>query len=109
MSCAADGNVQWTFAVELAPCVVGFYERLICVVKRYLRNAIGRVCLSNEQLLTILKEAEAVVNSRPTVYVVDDVNSHITLTPAQFIQKLECQTLLIMTQMTLRKHAYSNI
>ena len=43
------------------------------------------MCLRNEQLLTILKEAEAVVNSRPLVYVGGDVSSHITLAPVHFL------------------------
>ena len=63
----------------------GFHERLVGIVKRSLRKAIGKVCLSNEQLLTILKEAEAVINSMPLVYVGDDINSSITLTPAHFL------------------------
>ncbi len=37
------------------------------------------------QLYTILKEIEAVVNARPLVYVGDDVNSNITLTPNHFL------------------------
>ena len=43
------------------------------------------MCLTSEQLLTILKEAEAVINSRPLVYVGEDINSYMTLTPAHFL------------------------
>ena len=85
MSYAANENIQWIFTVELAPWMGGFYERLVGIVKRSLRKAIGKVCLNNEQLLTILKEAEAVINSRPLVYVGDDINSSMTLTPAHFL------------------------
>ena len=60
----------------------GFYKRLIGLVKRSLRKAIGKLCLTNDQLLTVLKEAEAIINSRPLVYMGDDINSGITLTPA---------------------------
>ena len=62
-----------------------FYERLVGIVKRSLRKAIGKVCLTSEQLLTILKEAEAVINSRPLVYVGEDINSYLTLSPAHFL------------------------
>ena len=41
--------------------------------------------MSNEQLLTILKETEAVLNSRPLVYIGDDIHSTIALTPAHFL------------------------
>ena len=38
-------------------------------------------------LQTVLSEVEAVVNSRPLVYVGDDVNSTLTLTPAHFLSQ----------------------
>ena len=41
--------------------------------------------LTNDQLQTVLKEAEAVVNSRLLVYVGDDIHSHITLTSSHFL------------------------
>ena len=62
-----------------------FYERLVCLVKRSLRKAIGRICLTNEQLLKVLKEAEAVFNSRPLVYVGNVINSYVALTPSHFL------------------------
>ena len=70
---------------ELAPWMGGFYERLIGLLKRSLRKAIGKLCLTYNQLLTILKEVEAVVNSRPLVYIEDDINSSMTLTPSHFL------------------------
>ena len=45
----------------------------------------GNFCLTYDQLLTILKEVEAVINSRPLVYVEDDINSSLTLTPSHFL------------------------
>ena len=53
-----------TFTVELAPRMGGYYERLVAIVKRSLRKATDKMFLNNEQLLIILKTAEAVVNSR---------------------------------------------
>ena len=75
VSYAVNENIQWTFTIELAPWMGGFYERRVGIVKRSLRKAIGKVCLTSEQLLTILKEAEAVINSWPLVYVGEDINS----------------------------------
>ena len=71
--------------MELAPLMGGFYERLVGFVKKSLRRAIGRICLSNGQLLTLLKEAESEVNSRSLVYVGNDINSNVTLTPSHFL------------------------
>ena len=57
----------------------------MALAKRSLRKAIVKVCLTNVKLLTLLKEAEAVVNSRPLAYVGDDINSYVTLTPEHFL------------------------
>ncbi|XP_078334132.1 uncharacterized protein LOC144625796 [Crassostrea virginica] len=84
-SYVANEGIEWQFIVELAPWMGGFYERLIGVVKRCLRKTIGKLCLTSEQLRTLLAEAEAVVNSRPLVYVGDDIHSNICLTPAHFL------------------------
>ena len=85
ISYSADERIKWNFIVELAPWMGGFYERLIGLVKRSLRKTIGKICLTNNQLLTVLKEAEAIINSRPLAYVGDDINSGIALTPAHFL------------------------
>ena len=63
----------------------GFYERLVGLVKRALRKSIGRRMLTLVQLQTLLKEAEAGVNSRPLVYLGDDINSNVALTPGHFL------------------------
>ena len=78
-------GIQWKYIVEFAPWMGGFYERMVGLVKRTLRKAIGKASLGNEHLSTVLKEAEAVVNSRPLVYIADDIQSPITLTPAHFL------------------------
>ena len=85
LSYATNENIKWKYIVELAPWMGGFYERLIGLVKRSLRKAIGKLRLTYEQLLTILAEVEAIINSRPLVYVDDDINSNISLTPSHFL------------------------
>ncbi|XP_045206117.2 uncharacterized protein LOC123558303 [Mercenaria mercenaria] len=64
-------KIVWKFNVEMAPWMGGFYERLVGIVKRTLRKAIGKQLLTCIQLQTVLKEVEAVVNSKPLVYVSD--------------------------------------
>ena len=63
----------------------GFYERLVGFVKQSLRKSIGKICLNVDQCKTVLTEVEAVLNSRPLVYVGADLNSGFTLTPAHFL------------------------
>lgn len=85
MRYVSNAGIKWRFNVELAPWMGGFYERLIGLVKRSLRKTIGRRLLTTVQLQTLLKEIEAVLNSRPLVYVGDDINSNIPITPAHFL------------------------
>ncbi|VDI16697.1 Hypothetical predicted protein [Mytilus galloprovincialis] len=75
----------WKFITELAPWMGGFYERLVGVVKRSLRKSLNKRLITDVQMRTIIKEIEAVVNSRPLIYVGEDINSKITLTPSHFL------------------------
>jgi len=52
---------------------------------RVLRKTLGANCLTLAQLSTILTEAEAVVNSRPLVFVESDIKSGHVLTPNDFL------------------------
>ena len=45
----------------------------------------GRNLLNDRQLQTLLKEIEVVVNSRPLVYVRDDIDPSNTLTPEHLL------------------------
>ena len=67
------------------PWMGGFYERLVGITKKVLKKTLGNQCLTEKQLITTLAEAEAVVNSRPLVYVDEDINSSMVLTPAHFL------------------------
>ena len=81
---AVEG-IKWIYTTALAPWQGGFYERLVSMIKRCLRKAVGRRHLSLEQLITLLAEIEAVLNSRPLTYVYEDFESGFTLTPAHFM------------------------
>ena len=78
-------GIQWKFIVELAPWMGGFYERLVGITKRALRKTLGNQRLTEKQLSTVLTEIEAIVNSRPLVYVDEDINSSMVLTPTDFL------------------------
>lgn len=84
-NCVANERIEWSFITPNAPWMGGFYERLVGLVKSSLKKTIGKLCLSYEQLETILVEVEAVINSRPLVYVGQDINDGFSLTPADFI------------------------
>ena len=81
-------GIKWNFITEFAPWEGGFYERLVGMVKSCIRKCIGRVILTKDQLNTFMIETEAVINSRPLVYVDDDINSKNVITPGHFISMI---------------------
>ncbi|XP_053403147.1 uncharacterized protein LOC128558271 [Mercenaria mercenaria] len=81
----SNHGIKWNFIVERAPWYGGYWERLVGLVKRSLRKSLGRRSLTDIQLQTVIKEIESVINSRPLLYVDDDINSNITLTPGHFL------------------------
>ena len=65
-------RVEWQFNLEKAPWQGGIFERMIQSAKRCLKKAIGHNCLTLDELLTLVIEVEAVLNSRPLTYVYSD-------------------------------------
>ncbi|XP_053376547.1 uncharacterized protein LOC123535785 [Mercenaria mercenaria] len=90
---SANSDIKWSFIVELAPWMGGFYERLVSLVKRALRKSLGKKLLTLIQLQTLLKKVEAVVNTRPLVYIGEEFGENV-LTPAHFL----CLNPRIVTQ-----------
>ena len=76
---------EWKFIVAKAPWGGGFYERLVRSVKTPLKKVFGKALLDTEQLVTILTEIEAQINSRPLTYQSADPNDLEVLTPAKII------------------------
>ncbi|XP_064099375.1 uncharacterized protein LOC135210402 [Macrobrachium nipponense] len=64
-------GIRWIFQTPRSPWKGGFFERLIGVVKRTLATALHCNLFSEEQLRTLIKEAEAVVNIHPLMYTGD--------------------------------------
>ncbi|XP_045167722.2 uncharacterized protein LOC123531009 [Mercenaria mercenaria] len=81
---STNSDIKWSFIVKLAPWMEGFYERLVGLVKRALRKSLGKKLLTLVQLQTLLKEVEAVVNTRPLVYTGEVLDENV-LTPAHFL------------------------
>ena len=55
----SDIHVEWRFNLERAG---GVFKRMIKSAKRCLRNAIGKNCLTFDELLTLVTEVEGVLN-----------------------------------------------
>lgn len=78
-------GIQWKFNVPRAPWWGGFFERLIGVVKRCLRKAVGTQKLKLLEFTTVLHEVAAVVNQRPLTGQPCEVGSPRALTPSAFL------------------------
>ena len=80
----ANRGTLWKFNIEKAPWYGGFFERLVRSVKRCLRKSIENAKLNYEELLTVLKEVENILNNRPLTYLYTEENVD-PLTPNKLI------------------------
>ncbi|VDK17639.1 unnamed protein product [Anisakis simplex] len=76
-------TIRWKFITERAPWQGGLYERLIGLTKQTMKKAIGRRLLDEEELRTLVTDAEGIINSRPITQVADDSNE--VLRPIDFL------------------------
>ena len=77
-------RIDWKFNLEKTPWWGGFYERFTGTAKRCLRMVLGNAKLNADELLTVLTEVEATMNSRPLTYDYDEVGAKM-LTPSHLI------------------------
>ena len=85
---------KWIHIPGRSPAWGGLYERLVGFVKNILKKTLGKASLTETELHTILKEAEATVNNRPLTYVESDTSPTSTaLTPSNLINGRNLSTL----------------
>lgn len=82
---AANYGIRWKWFPERSPWMAGFYERLIQIVKRSMKKALGAALLNDSQLAVAAYEIAATVNRRPLTYVNTDINDRTYLSPAHFL------------------------
>ena len=85
MTYLANKGITWRAIIEFAPWIGGYYERLVGLVKKSLRKSIQKLHLTYESLLTLVTEVEAIINTRPLTYIGGDVDSGISICPADFL------------------------
>jgi hypothetical protein len=61
-------NAKWSFIVEYAPWWGGAWERMIGVTKGCIKRTVGKNVFTWEELDTILKIVESIINKRPISY-----------------------------------------
>ncbi|XP_043233923.1 uncharacterized protein LOC122387633 [Amphibalanus amphitrite] len=77
----SQDDIEWRFNPPDGPHMGGCWERLVASVKRAVRVVIGRGCVSDEVLATVIAEVEFMLNSRPLTYVSTDTGDPLALTP----------------------------
>ncbi|XP_076290996.1 uncharacterized protein LOC143214168 [Lasioglossum baleicum] len=82
-------RIEWKFNPPTAAWWGGFWERLIGVLKRLLRRTLKKSCLNYEEMLTVLLDCEATVNSRPITFMSDDSPDVVPLSPSMFLQEVK--------------------
>lgn len=86
-----DKKIRWKFIPQLAPWFGGFYERMVGIVKDCMKRSLQKHLLNDNQLVTIVKEIEAVINTRPLTCVDSEID-HV-LKPSDFLTVGKCITI----------------
>ncbi|PIC23994.1 hypothetical protein B9Z55_017494 [Caenorhabditis nigoni] len=64
----AKKRIKWYFNTAAAPWEGGVWEKMVGLVKKALKHAIGEQALSRKDFETIVVECESIVNQRPLTY-----------------------------------------
>jgi len=83
-------GITWQFQTPASPHMGGAHERLVQSVKRALRAILGNSSTDDETLLTITKEVEGLLNSRPLTHVSTDPDDLEALTPNHLLIGRQC-------------------
>ncbi|GFV13713.1 integrase catalytic domain-containing protein [Trichonephila clavipes] len=78
-------RIIWKFKPPTAAWWGSFWERLVRTGKELLRRTLGKAIFTYEELLTILRECEKVVNPCPLTYLFEDMQDLTPITPARFL------------------------
>ena len=87
----AKMDIEWYFNPPHASHFGGAWERMIRSTRRVLAGICQHQTLSEENLVTLMCEAEAIINGRPLTRTSDDPNDLTPITPAHILT-LKCPT-----------------
>ena len=76
---------QWDYITPRSPWWGGYWERLVKSVKLAMKKTLGVSSITKGEMITLLVEIEACINSRPLFYVSDESVEYKTLSPSHFL------------------------
>ncbi|XP_073961416.1 uncharacterized protein [Choristoneura fumiferana] len=82
---ATNHKIVWRFIPPASPFMGGAWERLVRTVKTALGSCLTNQTIKEDVLITLLLEAEAIINSRPLTYISSSPDSPEAITPFHFI------------------------
>ena len=86
-------SISWKFIPERAPHFGGLWEAAVKSMKTHLRKIVGDVKLNFEELMTVLTQIEACLNSWPLATLPDPSDGLEVLTPGHFLIGSPLETL----------------
>ena len=78
-------EIEWVQIAPKAPFRGGIWERLIKETKKILVSLLGKEDANNDIFITVIAQAEAILNNRPLTHVSEDPSDLEALTPASLM------------------------
>ncbi|GFR03210.1 DUF5641 domain-containing protein [Trichonephila clavata] len=104
----AQNGITWRFIAPRAGAMkyLGWWERLIGIVKQCLRKLLGRALLDEESLSIVLIGIEAALNSQPLVYAEESDDNSAALTRAHLLTGRKLTAILYRLEDTRLNKSY---